>query len=835
MADFHYQGFTQRAKKLIHIAHNLGITLGVRRMGDEFLLLALLKMGEGLAFDTLRKLGVAPDKLAAEIDRQIREKQQPNEAALLETPEFGPTAQRRLQNCAQLALSLGHDYVGTEHILLVLLRGGGTTSAQLLKPYDVDYEKVREAVQAFFQGVAGKAEGGERDEEEAGEEPAEERPAPRGKPPVNAKSLVARFSRDLTKLARDGKLDPVIGREKEIARLEQILSRRTKNNPVLIGDPGVGKTAIVEGLAQRIVAEEVPQVLRGKRLLTLDLAGIVAGTKYRGEFEQRLKSILSELIAARDAIVFLDELHTIIGAGSAEGSMDAANLLKPSLARGELQCIGATTLDEYKKYIEKDAALERRFQPVQVPEPTVEETVAILRGLRPRYEEHHRVAVDDEALVAAARLSKRYISDRFLPDKAVDLMDEACARLQLSIRRGPSEKDKLEARLKELETEKHAAVAAQDFERAAELRDEEQLLQKQVAEAPGAESAPADAPRVTAGDIARLIAQWTGIPVDSITETEGSKLLRIEEELRKHVIGQEEAISAIARAIRRARTGLKDPAKPAGTFLFLGPTGVGKTELARALAMFLFGDESALIRIDMSEFMEKFSVSRLTGAPPGYVGYEEGGQLTEKVRRRPFAVVLLDEIEKAHPDVFNILLQVLDDGQLCDNLGHTVDFKNTVIIMTSNVGGRDIAKGGGGLGFIGDSAHASYEKLKDRALSELKKTFNPEFLNRLDEMIVFRPLTRVDLRAILDIMLREVIERVAVQDLRLELTDAAKDLLVEKGFDEKYGARPLLRVIRREIEEPLSLKLLENTFTPGAVIVADAAPDGSALVFTAKP
>ncbi|HNW91571.1 MAG TPA: ATP-dependent Clp protease ATP-binding subunit [bacterium] len=833
MADFHYQGFTPRAKKLVHIAQNLGITLGVRRMGDEFLLFAILKMGEGLAFDALRQLEVEPGQLTRELEQFIREKYQ-TEANLLETPDFGPTAARRLQSCAQLAVGLGQDYVGTEHILLVLLKGGGTHTAQLLAKYGIDFEKARAVIFRFL-GAAGKSAPDERAEAEAEDEEEEDKPrahGPAGLPPGARKSLVAQFSRDLTKLAEDGKLDPVIGREKEIARLEQILSRRTKNNPVLIGDPGVGKTAIVEGLAQRIVAEQVPQGLRGKRLLTLDLAGIVAGTKYRGQFEQRLKSILAELIAKRDAIVFLDELHTIIGAGSAEGSMDAANLLKPALARGELQCIGATTLDEYKKYIEKDAALERRFQPVNVPEPTVEETVAILRGLRPRYEEHHRVAVADDALVAAARLSKRYLSDRFLPDKAVDLMDESCARLQLATRTGPDEREQLAARLTEIEGEKRKAINEQDYERAAELRDEEKVVQQRLVEL--GDTPPAgDRPTVTATDIARLIAQWTGIPVDSITEAEGSKLLRIEDELRKRVIGQEEAISAVAKAIRRARTGLKDPAKPAGTFLFLGPTGVGKTELARALALFLFGEEEALIRIDMSEFVEKFAVSRLTGAPPGYVGYEEGGQLTEAVRRRPFAVVLLDEIEKAHPDVFNILLQVLDDGQLSDNLGHTVDFKNAVVIMTSNVGGRDIAKGGGGVGFIGDSDAASFARLKESALSELKKTFNPEFLNRLDEIIVFHPLDHRHLRAILDIMLHDLEERLTAQELRLELTDAAKELLVTKGDDRKYGARPLLRVLRREIEEPLSLKLLEGSFVAGDVIIGDAGDN--ALIFSTKP
>src|SRR6267142_1463206 len=710
------------------------------------------------------------------------------------------------------AARLQHDYIGTEHLLLGLIREGEGVAAKVLLELGVDRKRVREETLKLLGGTPSSSAGAER----------EERPET---PALN------QFGRDLTQLAREGKLDPVIGREKEIERVIQVLSRRKKNNPVLIGEPGVGKTAIAEGLAQRIVSSQVPESLKNKRIVTLDLAAVVAGTKYRGQFEERLKTVMNEIRESKDTVIFIDELHTIVGAGGAEGAIDASNMLKPALARGELQCIGATTLDEFRKYIEKDGALERRFQPIMVDPPSVDETIQIIMGLRDKYEAHHGSKYTDEAIVVAVKLADRYINDRFLPDKAIDVIDEAGACGRLSISAIPTEVRELEKQVEEVAKEKEAAIQQQEFEKAARIRDREKELRAKLRELKKnwTEIKHETQATVDADLISTVIARMTGIPIARIEEKESEKLLRMEEEIRKSIVGQDEAVTAVSRAIRRNRAGLRDPRRPIGSFIFLGPTGVGKTELARVLARFLFDDPDALIRIDMSEYMEKFSVSRLIGAPPGYVGHEEGGQLTEKVRRKPYSVVLLDEVEKAHPDVFNILLQVLDDGQLTDSLRRKVDFKNTVLIMTSNLGARQI-KGGRSLGFSERSEESTYTGMKQTVMDELKKSFNPEFLNRIDEAIVFHPLERPQMAQITAILLEQVADRLKTNGIRVTLDHSVVELLIEKGFDVTLGARPLKRSIQKLIEDPLSEHVLRGQLKDGSEVVVSR--QGDELTFS---
>ncbi|MBI3291227.1 MAG: ATP-dependent Clp protease ATP-binding subunit [Elusimicrobia bacterium] len=811
--------FTERAQRVILIAQEEAKRLNHDYVGTEHILLGLIALGEGVAAQVLANLGVDLRRVRAEIEKIVGTGD--NVMLLGEIP-FTPRAKKVLELAVEEAQNMGHSHVGTEHLLLGLIREEEGVAAQVLENLGGRLDLVREEVISLL---------------------GEGHPAPtahptRGTTTKSKTPTLDEFGRDLTQLARESKLDPVIGREDEIERLIQILSRRTKNNPVLIGDPGVGKTAIVEGLAQKIATSDIPEILLSKRVMTLDLAAVVAGTKYRGEFEQRLKNIIDEIRRAKNTIIlFIDELHTVIGAGAAEGAIDASNMLKPSLARGELQCIGATTLDEYRKYIEHDAALERRFQPIMVDPPSVEETIKILQGLREKYETHHRVKFTDQALDAAAQLADRYISDRYLPDKAIDLIDEAGSRSRLQTSVLPQNLKEKESEIAEVAKEKDAAIAAQEYEKAARLRDREKELRRNLEEAKKKwkEKRDASQPVVTEEDIATVVSKWTGIPVNRLTEKESEKLLHMEEELHKRVIGQEEAIRAVSQAIRRSRTGLKDPRRPIGSFIFLGPTGVGKTELARALAEFLFGDVEALIRIDMSEYMEKFSVSRLIGAPPGYVGYEEGGQLTEAVRRKAYSVVLLDEIEKAHPDVFNILLQIMDDGILTDNLGHKVNFKNTVLIMTSNVGARLISKGKS-LGFlVQEDAQQDYQKMKDTVMEEVKKAFNPEFLNRIDEVIFFHALSREDMRKILDLMLGRVSDKLTSQGFEIVPSDESKELLLEKGFDPNYGARPLQRTIQRLVEDALAEEILARRFTAPAKIYVDYDPDEKKLVFGTQP
>jgi len=807
--------FTERAQRVLVYAQEEARNASYPYIGTEHLLLGLIREGEGLAARVLQSLGVDAEKVKLAVTQMVEAQKAPGPVE----PALTPRAKRVLELSVDEARRLGHNYVGTEHLLLGLVREGEGVAAQILNSFGADYRKVRAMVAQMLQGGGTPAAGGQA-------AASSQRPA---ETPV-----LDQFGRDLTALAREDKLDPVVGREQEIERVIQILSRRTKNNPVLIGEPGVGKTAIAEGLAQRITSGNVPEVLLNKRVVALDMGSLVAGTKYRGEFEERLKKIIEEIRRAGNIILFVDEMHTIVGAGAAEGAIDAANILKPALARGELQCIGATTLDEYRKHVEKDAALERRFQPIMVNEPTVEETIAILRGLRDKYEAHHRVRITDAALEAAAKLSARYITDRFLPDKAIDLIDEAGSRVRLSAFTPPKEIKDLEKKLEVLQKEKEAAINGQEFEKAAELRDEEQKIKGELErlretwkqQQGGAELV------VDEEDIAHIVSTWTGIPVKRLAEEESQKLLKMEEELHRRVVGQDEAIAAVSRAIRRARAGLKDPKRPVGSFIFLGPTGVGKTELARALAEVLFGSEDAMVRIDMSEYMEKFAVSRLVGAPPGYVGYEEGGQLTEAVRRRPYTVVLLDEIEKAHPEVFNILLQVMEDGRLTDAKGRTVDFRNTVIIMTSNVGVQTI-KRESALGFRAGTERerlTGYEEMKRKLTEELKRTFRPEFLNRVDEVIVFHALSPEHIRQIVDLMVVEVTRRMAENDVEVEVTAAARDFLAKEGFDENYGARPLRRAVQRLVEDRLSEELLRGTFRRGDKVVVDVGEGGKELV-----
>jgi ATP-dependent Clp protease ATP-binding subunit ClpC len=786
-------------------------------IGTEHILLGLIHEGEGVAAKGLEALGISLEGVRAQVEEIIGQGQQAPSGHI----PFTPRAKKVLELSLREALQLGHNYIGTEHILLGLIREGEGVAAQVLVKLGADLNRVRQQVIQLLSGYQGKEAvqtGG----------PAEGTPS--------TSLVLDQFGRNLTQAAREGKLDPVIGRENEIERVMQVLSRRTKNNPVLIGEPGVGKTAVVEGLAQAIYKNDVPETLKDKQLYSLDLGALVAGSRYRGDFEERLKKVLKEIKTRGDIILFIDEIHTLVGAGAAEGAIDAASILKPMLARGELQTIGATTLDEYRKHVEKDAALERRFQPIQVKEPSVAHTIEILKGLRDRYETHHRVSITDGALAAAANMADRYVSDRFLPDKAIDLIDEAGSRLRIKRMTAPAELREFDDKIASARKEKESAIDGQDFELAATLRDKEKNLIAEKVEAEKNWKAT-DLDKVTEVDeelIAQVLSLSTGIPVFKLTEEETARLLRMEDELHNRVIGQDQAIKALSQAIRRTRAGLKDPRRPGGSFIFAGPSGVGKTELSRTLASFLFGDQDALIQLDMSEYSERHTASRLFGAPPGYVGYDEGGQLTEKVRRRPFSVVLFDEIEKAHPDIFNSLLQVLEDGRLTDAQGRTVDFKNTVIIMTTNLGTRDISKSLG-LGFANsDDDLTNYERMKGKVSDELKSHFRPEFLNRIDDIIVFHQLTKPQIIQIVDLMLKNLDDRLHAKDMGIELTPAAKDLLAERGYDPLLGARPLRRTIQREIEDALSERILFGELKAGEIIVVDVEGEGAEAVFTFK-
>ena len=798
-----FERFTERARRVIILAQEEAKRLNHSAVGTEHILLGIIREGEGVASKVLESLNISPDRVRSEIEAAIGR----GERTPYEEVAFTPRAKKVLELALDEARRLGHNYIGTEHLLLGLIREGEGVAARVLEAMGVDLERVRAQVVYLL-----------------GEEGTTSYTRQASKTPT-----LDEFGRDLTKLARENKLDPVIGREREIERLIQVLSRRTKNNPALIGEPGVGKTAITEGLAQRIVRGDIPEVLRNKRVVQLDLAALVAGTKYRGEFEERMKKVMDEIRKAQgEVVLFVDELHTLVGAGAAEGAIDASNILKPALARGELQCIGATTLDEYRKYVERDAALERRFQPILVSEPTVEQSIEILKGLRERYEAHHGVTISDDALVAAATLAEKYIADRFLPDKAIDLMDEASSKIRLQASFLPQEVRQAVERVERVRREKEETIKNQDFEKAAQLRDRERVLRQKLEELESSwkKDKGHDVSTVTAEDIADIVSSWTGIPVTRLVEEETQKLLRMEESIHERIVGQEEAVHAVSKAVRRARAGLKDPRRPVGSFIFLGPTGVGKTELARALAEFLFGDENALIRIDMSEYSERHTVSRLVGSPPGYVGYEEGGQLTEQVRRRPYSVILFDEIEKAHPEIFNVLLQILDDGRLTDAQGRAVDFKNAVIIMTSNVGAplleKEIGIGFRPAGSEATTLDTAYTRMKEHITEELRRTFRPEFLNRIDEVIIFRPLTSDQIRAIVSILIARVQRELRGQSMALEITDAAIDVLAKEGFDPTFGARPLLRTIQRLIEDKLSDELLRGNFKAGDTVIVDA-------------
>jgi len=817
--------FTDRVRKVLAMAREEAIRLQHDYVGTEHILLGLIREGEGVAAAVLTNLSVDLDQIHERVEESVRKGKAT--IALGELP-YTSRAKKVLEFAMAEARDFNHSYVGTEHLLLGLLREEKGIAANVLNSLGVTLEEARaETLKVLGSDVTPSEPAGIG-------APAAPGAAPKPGDKKSKTPALDHFCRDLTELARQNKLDPTIGRTTEIERVVEILCRRKKNNPVLIGEPGVGKTAIVEGLAQLISRSEVTEALKDHRVLALDMAAVIAGTKYRGQFEERLKAVMNEIHQSQTVILFIDELHTLVGAGAAEGAIDASNMLKPALARGELQCIGASTLNEYRKYIEKDGALERRFQPVIVDPPAVDETVDILRGLRTHYEDHHRVIIPDDALEQAAKLSDRYITDRFLPDKAIDVIDEAGARARIASQVPPPEVEELKERLAEIARKKEEAIGDQDFERAAELRDEERELGQQIRQRQEAweEERRKHRPEISGEDVAFIVSRWTGIPVTRIRQTESDRLVHMEDEIHKRVVGQHDAIGAISRAIRRSRAGLKDPKRPIGSFIFSGPTGVGKTELARALAEFLFADREALIRVDMSEYMEKFSVSRLIGAPPGYVGYEDSGALTKAVRRRPYSVVLLDEIEKAHPDVFNILLQVLDEGHLTDNYGRVIDFKNTVLIMTSNLGARDISKGPG-LGFQTADAKTSYDVMKDKVRQEIERAFNPEFLNRVDDIIVFHSLSREEISEIVHILLADVRKRLEEEEMTIRLTDEAVAFLVEKGFDEKFGARPLKRAIQRYLEDPLSEKILVSEFSAGDEIEVGANPEGDGLTLHA--
>ena len=817
-----FERFTDRARRVVVLAQDEARGLKHNYIGTEHLLLGLISEGEGVAAKALETMGIKGEAVRASVIEIIGEGEKPVEGHI----PFTPRAKRVFELSLREALQLGHNYIGTEHLLLGLLKEGEGVAAQVLTKQGADLAQVRQTV---IQMLSGYQRGDDEGRESVGAGVGGS-----GGPERSNSAILEQFGRNLTQAARENKLDPVIGRRVEMERVMQVLSRRTKNNPVLIGEPGVGKTAVVEGLAQAIVHGDVPETIKDKQIYSLDMGSLVAGSRYRGDFEERLKKVLKEIRTRGDIILFIDEIHTLVGAGAAEGSIDAAQMLKPMLARGELQTIGATTNDEYRKYIEKDAALERRFQPVKVEEPSVDETVEILKGLRDRYEAHHRVIITDAAIQAAAELADRYISDRFLPDKAIDLVDEAGARLRIRRMTAPPELRELDEKIAEVRRNKEAAIDDQDFEKAASLRDEESKLsdeRKAKEEAwKGGESD--EIAEVGDQEIAEVLAMSTGIPVVRLTQTETAKLLKMEDELHKRVIGQDEAVKALAQSIRRTRSGLKDPNRPGGSFIFAGPTGVGKTELAKALAEFLFGDEDALLQLDMSEFSEKHTASRLFGAPPGYVGYDEGGQLTEKVRRKPFSVVLFDEVEKAHPDIFNSLLQILEEGRLTDSQGRKVDFKNTVIIMTTNLGTRDINKGVlTGFQTADNSTH-DYGRMKAKVAEELKQHFRPEFLNRVDDTIVFPPLTKPEIARIVDLMIAKLAKRMEAQDMRLQLTDEARELLADVGFDPVLGARPLRRAIQREIEDALSERILFGELQSGQVVTVGVTGEGKERTFT---
>jgi len=803
-----FERFTERARQVVVLAQDEARALKHNYIGTEHILLGLLREEEGLAARVLESLDITVEEVRAQVARIVG---QGDEVTTGQIP-FTPRAKKVLELALREALSLGHNYIGTEHILLGLVRENEGVAARILLDFDADAEKIRNEIIRMLSGPGRRQQG-------QGGAPGEK---------SKSSKLLDQFGRNLTKLAAESKLDPVVGRQTEIERVMQILSRRTKNNPVLIGEPGVGKTAVVEGLAARISGNQVPELLKGKQIYTLDLAALVAGSKYRGEFEERLKKVMKEITQRGDIILFIDELHNLVGAGAAEGAIDAASILKPALARGELQTIGATTLDEYRKYLERDAALERRFQQIRVDEPSVDDTVQILRGLRDRYEAHHRCKISDEALGAAAVLSDRYIQDRHLPDKAIDLIDEAASRMRIKTMSAPPRYRELEDEIEKVRKDKEASIEAQEFEKAAALRDKERKLtqkKRELEENWRAEEGNGEQPEIGEEEIADIVSMWTGIPVFKLTEAESQKLIRMEDELHKRVIGQEEAIVAVSKSIRRARAGIKDPKRPTGSFIFLGPSGVGKTELARTLAEFLFGDEDAMIQVDMSEYMEKHSVSRLVGSPPGYIGYDEGGQLTEAVRRKPYSVVLLDEVEKAHPDVFNILLQILEDGKLTDAQGRKVDFRNTIVIMTSNIGAATISKNQT-LGFsVGDDSGLSYDEMKERIMGELKRVFRPELLNRIDEVIVFHKLTKDEIMTIVELMMKRLRDQMGEHEAVIELTDGAKELLVDKGYDPTMGARPLRRAIQRYIEDPLADFVLGRELGPGSTILVDRKND----------
>ncbi len=813
MAD-RFDKFTERARKVLQLAQEEAQRFNHNYIGTEHLLLGLVREGEGVAAKVLGNLGVELNKVRSAVEFIIGR----GDRTVAGDIGLTPRAKKVIELSVDEARRLNHHYIGTEHLLLGLVREGEGIAAGVLESLGVSLDKVRsQVIYVLNQSAAYSQEG---------------QGAPHGK--SSKTPVIDQLGMDLTAAARAGKLDPVIGRFKEIERVVQILSRRTKNNPALIGEPGVGKTAIVEGLAQRIASGDVPETLMGKRLLTLDIGSLVAGTKYRGEFEERLKKIIEEVKNSGNCVLFIDELHTLVGAGAAEGAVDAANILKPSLARGELQTIGATTLDEFRKYIERDAALERRFQPVLVEEPSIEDTIEILRGIKERYEQHHRLEISDEALKAAAELGSRYVPDRFMPDKAIDLVDEAASRVRMQRASAPPSLKEVMRSLESVQNEKESAIAAQQYELAAEYRDREAQLRAKLEHLEQGWQAEQgkDKPVVTAEDIAHVVGMWTGIPVTQIAEEESARLLKMEDALRERVKGQDEAVVTVAKAVRRARAGLGDPRRPNGAFIFLGPTGVGKTELVRALAEFMFGTEESMVKIDMSEFMERHSVARLVGAPPGYIGYEEGGQLTEAVRRKPYSVVLLDEIEKAHPEVFNILLQIMDDGRLTDAKGRKVDFRNTILIMTSNAG-AELIRRETGLGFhkaeSQQSAQEQYDRMKDKVLQEMRKLFRPEFLNRIDATVVFRALGREQIRQIVDLMLSRTQKQLTEQRLVMEATDAAKDLLMDKGFDAVFGARPMRRAIQNLIEDPLAEGLLHGRFQPGDIVIVDRAGDDLTL------